>query len=322
MTRLTTVLAACVITIFSHASTASDRAIRICDDDGCRITTTNQVIEERKQEAVKIERATTDTDTYQGEKIDDLYDRAQSGDFIAAYKIGIAYHYGMISGKRNTLEAIKYYDQAIQNGHIWSMFRKAEILSSLSGSKDNYRKSFELYFSAAKAGHPQSANNIGIAFLKGNSIPINKGEALRWLLVAAEGGIVDAQMNVGKLYLSGEAGETNLWEGFQWTRKAAMAGNHVAAKSLGRIYMTGLQSIRQDLYEADKWLSITANSGDKESQKWLQQVRIAQDREREYAERMQAQAAETFKFLAGVALQAAFSPPPMYVVQCTGLFGC
>lgn len=85
----------------------------------------------------------------------------------------------------------------------------------------------------------RAAYDLGLRFFRGDGIPRDSYQALIWMRKAADGGDLDAQ------------------------------------KALGRLYLTGLEEMGSDPREAEKWLTIAAGRGDKESEKLLAEASAA-----------------------------------------------
>lgn len=65
------------------------------------------------------------------------------------------------------------------------------------------------------------------------------------------------------------------YRSIKWMREAAEQGFLPAQMALGRVYLTGLQEMGSDPGEAEKWLSITYNRGDREAGELLRQATMA-----------------------------------------------
>ncbi len=76
-------------------------------------------------------------------------------------------------------------------------------------------------------------------------------------------------------YFRGDGVRQDSYQALNWMREAAEHGDLRAQKALGVYYLFGLEEMGSDPREADKWLSIAAGRGDKESAKLLQQARAA-----------------------------------------------
>ncbi len=92
---------------------------------------------------------------------------------------------------------------------------------------------------AAAEAQPRAAYDLGLRYFRGDGIPQDSYQALVWMRKAAEGGDLQAQ------------------------------------KALGNFYLFGLEEMGADPREAEKWLSIAASRGDRDSRKLLEEARAA-----------------------------------------------
>ncbi len=76
-------------------------------------------------------------------------------------------------------------------------------------------------------------------------------------------------------YFRGDGVRQDSYKSIKWMREAGERGNLDAQKALGRLYLTGMEELGADPSEAQKWLSIAASKGDKESADLLQQATVA-----------------------------------------------
>ncbi|NOT83939.1 MAG: sel1 repeat family protein [Methylococcaceae bacterium] len=84
-------------------------------------------------------------------------------------------------------------------------------------------------------------------------------------------------------FFRGDGVRQDSYKSIKWMRDAAERGDFNAQKALGRLYLTGLGETGSDPGEAQKWLSIAASKGDKESAQLLQQATAAhQSQQAEY----------------------------------------
>lgn len=86
-----------------------------------------------------------------------------------------------------------------------------------------------------------------------------------------------AAYDLGLRYFRGDGVRQDSYQAIQWMRRAGEAGNLEAQKALGRIYLTGVEEMGADFREAEKWLSIAASQGDRESAElWKEATRLKQ----------------------------------------------
>ncbi|MBM9615830.1 sel1 repeat family protein [Desulfobulbus rhabdoformis] len=91
-----------------------------------------------------------------------------------------------------------------------------------------------------------------------------------------------AAYDLGLRYFRGDGVRQDSYQALQWMRQAAEHGDLSAQKALGRLYLTGLEEMGSDPQEAEKWLTIAAGRGDKESRTLLKQASAAKKSEHAY----------------------------------------
>ena len=73
----------------------------------------------------------------------------------------------------------------------------------------------------AEAGDPYAQFNLGNAYYKGNGVPQDYKEAVKWYTKSAEQGFADAQCNLASCYEKGEGVSQDIEEAVKWWKKAA-----------------------------------------------------------------------------------------------------
>ncbi|MCB1984358.1 MAG: sel1 repeat family protein [Burkholderiales bacterium] len=91
-----------------------------------------------------------------------------------------------------------------------------------------------------------------------------------------------AAYDLGLRYFRGDGIKRNSYQAIQWMRSAADRGNLAAQKALGQLYLTGLEEMGPDFREAEKWLSLAAGAGDKESEELLAEASRLKHTERQF----------------------------------------
>lgn len=91
-----------------------------------------------------------------------------------------------------------------------------------------------------------------------------------------------AAYDLGLRHYRGDGVEQNSYLAIQWMRDAAGRGDLPAQSALGRFYLAGLEEMGSDPAEAEKWLALAADRGDKEAKKLLVEARAAKKNEIEY----------------------------------------
>ncbi|WP_175691279.1 tetratricopeptide repeat protein [Burkholderia anthina] len=90
-----------------------------------------------------------------------------------------------------------------------------------------------------------------------------------------------AAYDLGLRYFRGDGVRQDSYQALKWMRDAAERGDLQAQKALGSFYLFGLEEMGSDSREADKWLSIAAARGDKESKQLLELARKARKEDEE-----------------------------------------
>jgi uncharacterized protein len=92
-----------------------------------------------------------------------------------------------------------------------------------------------------------------------------------------------AAFDLGMRFMRGDGVRMDSYQAIKWLREAGERGDLRAQAALGRLYLTGLQEMGSDPAEAERWLSVAAGQGDKESEKLLPEARLAkQDAQARY----------------------------------------
>lgn len=92
-----------------------------------------------------------------------------------------------------------------------------------------------------------------------------------------------AAYDLGLRYFRGDGVKKDGYLAIKWMRDAGERGNFKAAQALGRFYLVGLEEMGPDPAEAERWLMMAADKGDKEAKKMLVQARKAkQDAQSDY----------------------------------------
>lgn len=159
----------------------------------------------------------------------------------------------------------------------------------------------------ASAGNPRAELLIGLRYLKGDGVAIDKREAAKWILKASAAHDPMAQYWTAELFRHGDGVSPDASEALRWYEAAAGQGNRQAMHNLGVAYAEGLgtqkdygesarwftkatalgltnsqfnlavlyergEGVKQDLAQAYKWYAIAAASGDAESKTRIEAI--------------------------------------------------
>ena len=113
----------------------------------------------------------------------------------------------------------------------------------------------------AESGDAKAQFDLAGAYFKGEGIPKDDVEAVRWLRKSAEQGYAKAESNLGVMYVTGQGVAKDEAEAVRWLRKAAEQGDAKAQHRLGLMYAYG-KGIPKDDVEAVRWYRKAAEQGD------------------------------------------------------------
>ncbi len=130
------------------------------------------------------------------------------------------------------------------------------------GNQTTGRRHAELV--ALASTDPQAAYDLGLRHFRGDGVPQDSYQALKWMRDAASRGYLPAQTAVGRLYLS------------------------------------GLAEMGADPAEAEKWLLMASSKGDKEAGKLLVEAQKAKQSEVAYQRWKEANQEESRNFWEGL----------------------
>jgi uncharacterized protein len=83
----------------------------------------------------------------------------------------------------------------------------------------------------AEAGDVEAQYELGWRHALGSALPLDDGEALKWLRLAAGNGHKLAQNNLGARFVSGEGVPVDLAEAWRWFHLAEQQGDRKAGKN-------------------------------------------------------------------------------------------
>ena len=119
---------------------------------------------------------------------------------------------------------------------------------------------------AAEQGKVEAQVNLGNMYAKGEVVPQNYIEAVRWFRMAAEQGDAAAQLKLGYMYDTARGVPGNNTEAVRWYRTAAEQGLAKAQYYMGLMYYGGTVGAPQSYVEAARWFRMAAEQGDVEAQ--------------------------------------------------------
>ncbi|MGA2228825.1 MAG: tetratricopeptide repeat protein [Syntrophobacteraceae bacterium] len=89
------------------------------------------------------------------------------------------------------------------------------------GVPEDHAEAMRWYRKAANQGLPQAEFNLGLMYAKGQAVAKDNAEALKWLRKSGEQGYAEAQSLLGVMYYLGQGVAKNDVEGIKWLNKSA-----------------------------------------------------------------------------------------------------
>lgn len=124
---------------------------------------------------------------------------------------------------------------------------------------------------SAQHGSWQAQEMIAVAFDKGDGVPQNYVEAMRWYRKAAEQRDWGSAFRIGVMYHDGLGTPQNQDESMKWYLKAVEVGGAYAEYRLGEMYYKG-QGVAQDDKQAVKWLRKSEEDGNSNARSLLHEI--------------------------------------------------
>ena len=112
----------------------------------------------------------------------------------------------------------------------------------------------------ADKGNGIAQAGLGLLYARGQGVPQDHIEAVKWFRLSAEQGNVFGQNNLADMYRNGHGVLQNYPEAVLFYRLSAAQGYALAQSSLGFMYENG-NGIRQDYKKAYMWYTLAAEQG-------------------------------------------------------------
>ena len=112
----------------------------------------------------------------------------------------------------------------------------------------------------ANQGNAIAQFNLGLMYAKGQGVPQDDVQAVKWYRLAANQGNAIAQLNLGYMYYNGRGVPQDYAQAVKWFRLPADQGDAVAQLNLGSMYALG-QGVPQDYVQAHMWSNLAAAQG-------------------------------------------------------------
>ncbi|HEY8947892.1 MAG TPA: hypothetical protein VIM56_03305 [Rhizomicrobium sp.] len=150
---------------------------------------------------------------------------ANGGNVKAQAVLGFSYLDGTNGFTVNEAEGARWLERAANSGDAMAAYRLGTLYERGHGVPTNAKKADELYGIAAKQGNRKAMHNLAVAFAEGSGVPKNMQQAADWFTKASELGLKDSQFNLAVLYERGMGVKQSLTEAFKWYSIAAAQGD-------------------------------------------------------------------------------------------------
>ena len=117
-------------------------------------------------------------------------------------------------------EAAQMWKKAAELGHSKAMSDLGALYSNGLGVSEDWEEAVKWWTKAVQAGDSDSIYNVGVYHYKQGRF----SQAFLWLNEAATRGIAAGMMSVGSMHMKGEGVPEDSEEGMRWVRAAAKAG--------------------------------------------------------------------------------------------------
>lgn len=117
-------------------------------------------------------------------------------------------------------EAAHMWKKAAELGHRKAMSDLGALYSNGLGVSEDWEEALKWWTKAIQAGDSESLYNVGVYHYKQGTF----SQAFLWFHEAATRGIATGMMRVGSMHLKGEGVPEDREEGLRWVRAAAKAG--------------------------------------------------------------------------------------------------
>jgi TPR repeat protein len=125
-----------------------------------------------------------------------------------------------------------------------------------NGVPQDYKEAIRWYRMAADQGYALAQFNLGVLYANGFGTAQDFKEALKWYTMAADQGLAIAEYNIGVLHAQGRGVPSSSAEAAKWWLRSAEHGDADAQYSLGYLYEFGGEGFAADPSQAYFWYSV------------------------------------------------------------------
>ena len=150
-----------------------------------------------------------------------------------------------------------YYRLAADQGLAQAQYNLGVMYEKGEGVPQDYAQAVKFYRLAAAQGHAWAQYNLGLMCHDGRGVPQDYAQAKKYYRLAADQGDVNARNDLGVMYGNGHGVPQDYAQAVKYYRLAADRGYAPALHNLGIQYAKG-QGAPQDYVEAYKWFNLAA----------------------------------------------------------------
>ena len=179
----------------------------------------------------------------------------------AQFRLGMAYEFGLSGCDRNMDKAYQWYALAARQGHS----EAANKVGVYFCNKMEYENAAKWFQIASDAGSPRAKHNLAMLLLTDELEISDPVEGAKLLQGLAKDGYAPAQYDLGICYENGIGVYPYDPEALKWYQKAA-DNNHVEAQYLTGYYYYKGKGCSSDYTKAVKYLKEAAQNGHSNAQ--------------------------------------------------------
>ncbi len=138
-------------------------------------------------------------------------------------------------------------------------------------SQGNYAEAMADLLPVANGGDALAQIIVGGMYAKGQGVPEDDVEAVRWFRLSADQGNADGQAALATVYQAGIGVTRDYAEAMRWFQAAAAQGNSSAQDGLGIMYEYG-EGVAIDKNAALGWYQLAAAQGDADAAKAVERL--------------------------------------------------
>ena len=173
---------------------------------------------------------------------------------------------GMAAFKaKNYKSAFALLQPLAEHGNAMAQYSLGWMYAKGEGVPRNVSEAVKWFHQVAALGNAKAQAILGFMYERGRGVPKDNTKAVKWYRKAASQGDVLAQYNLGFMYFHGQGVAQNYIEALKWFRKSAEQGYVKAQIFAGHMYFRG-QGVSENASEAAKWLRKAADQGNANAQ--------------------------------------------------------